>query len=131
MRLLSPKAAPAMAAGEKQADLVEVFKAARRFNLKRDGDGRTPEGTCTFDVHNPQGSFHLLLRVSYLDADDKAHASKISVRRAATSITTASPMAGASGSSAIQRRIGPRVASRSQMSKCARSGRWCRWARVR
>jgi hypothetical protein len=29
MRLLSPIAAPAMAAGEKQADLVEVFKGTR------------------------------------------------------------------------------------------------------
>jgi murein L,D-transpeptidase YafK len=88
--------APAMAPGEAQADLVEVFKAARRLELRRDGellkryrvalgfapngdkeregDGRTPEGSYTIDARNPQSAFHLSLRVSYPDAEDKAQA---------------------------------------------------------
>lgn len=90
-----------MAPANEQADLVEVFKAARRLELKRDGkmlrryrvalgfdplghkeregDGRTPEGSYTIDARNPRSSFHLSLRVSYPDEKDRAHAAGLGV----------------------------------------------------
>lgn len=79
-----------------QADRVEVFKGARRLELKRqgrtirtyrvalgfaptghkerEGDGRTPEGKYVIDGRNPRSAFHLSLRVSYPDEADKARA---------------------------------------------------------
>jgi len=79
-----------------QADLVEVFKSRRRLEItrggkllrtyrvalgfaptghkEREGDGRTPEGRYTIDARNPRSAFHLSLRVSYPDADDRARA---------------------------------------------------------
>ncbi len=90
-----------MAAADQQADTIEVFKAARRLDLKREGvvlksyrvalgfaperhkeregDGRTPEGAYTIDARNPKSSFHLSLRVSYPDARDKAQAAALGV----------------------------------------------------
>jgi murein L,D-transpeptidase YafK len=79
-----------------QADRVEVFKGARRLELRRqgrtirtyrvalgfaptghkerEGDGRTPEGKYTIDGRNPKSAFHLSLRVSYPDEADRARA---------------------------------------------------------
>jgi len=90
-----------MAPAEAQADRVEVFKAARRLELRRqgqtirryrvalgfapegpkqrEGDGRTPEGAYAIDARNPQSAFHLSLRVSYPDAADKARAAAAGV----------------------------------------------------
>jgi len=90
-----------MATGEAQADLVEIFKAERRMELKRsgkilkayrvalgfepekhkerEGDGRTPEGCYSIDARNPRSAFHLSLRVSYPDDDDRAHAAALGV----------------------------------------------------
>jgi murein L,D-transpeptidase YafK len=87
---------PAMMPAGQQADLVEVFKGARRLELKRqgrtlrhyrvalgfapeghkrrEGDGRTPEGAYAIDGRNPRSAFHLSLRVSYPDAADAARA---------------------------------------------------------
>jgi len=101
LRWRSPAGAPALAAAETQADLVEVFKRARRLELKRgatilrsyrvalgfspqghkerEGDGRTPEGDYRIDTRNPRSAFHLSLRISYPDAADKAHAAKLGV----------------------------------------------------
>ena len=92
---------PPMAPAEAQADLVEIFKSERRMELKRngrllrayrvslgfaplqhkerEGDGRTPEGTYSIDARNPRSSFHLSLRVSYPDADDRARAEALGV----------------------------------------------------
>ena len=92
---------PPSAPVEAQADLIEVFKGERRMELKREGktirryrvalgfsperhkeregDGRTPEGSYTVDARNPRSAFHLSLRVSYPDADDKAHAESLGV----------------------------------------------------
>jgi murein L,D-transpeptidase YafK len=92
---------PAMAPVETRADLVEIFKGKRRMDLKREGrllrsyrvalgfapehhkeregDGRTPEGTYSIDARNPRSAFHLSLRVSYPDAEDKAHAATLAV----------------------------------------------------
>ncbi len=99
--LAPPATAPAMVPPEEQADLVEVFKAGRRMDLKRDGkvlrsyrvslgfspvfhkeregDGRTPEGTYTIDARNPRSSFHLSLRVSYPDDRDIERAGTLGV----------------------------------------------------
>lgn len=87
---------PAMAPADGQADLVAIFKSERRMELRkqgrllrtyrvslgfapldhkeREGDGRTPEGTYSIDARNPRSSFHLSLRISYPDADDRARA---------------------------------------------------------
>nr|WP_296338608.1 L,D-transpeptidase family protein [Reyranella sp.] len=92
---------PEPAAPEQQADLVEVHKAGRRLELRREGrvlktyrvalgfaperhkeregDGRTPEGAYVIDARNPKSSFHLSLRVSYPDERDKAHAASLGV----------------------------------------------------
>ncbi|MBX9943179.1 MAG: L,D-transpeptidase family protein [Reyranella sp.] len=96
-----PVEVPAMAPADRQADTVEVYKAQRRLELKRDGqllqsyrvalgfapaehkeregDGRTPEGTYLIDARNPRSAFHLSLRVSYPDERDKARAAALGV----------------------------------------------------
>jgi murein L,D-transpeptidase YafK len=78
-------------AGE-QADFVEVRKARRLLVLsragqalrtyrvalgfdplghkRREGDGRTPEGSYVIDGRNPKSRFHLSLHVSYPGPDD-------------------------------------------------------------
>lgn len=38
------------------------------------GDERTPEGRYTIDLRNPQSSYHLSLRISYPNANDRAFA---------------------------------------------------------
>lgn len=82
-----------------QADLVEIFKSERRMDVKREGrvlgryrvslgfaptghkeregDGRTPEGRYTIDGRNPRSAFHLSLRVSYPDVQDRARAAAL------------------------------------------------------
>jgi murein L,D-transpeptidase YafK len=92
---------PPSVPAEVQADLIEVFKGERRMELKREGrtirryrvalgfsperhkeregDGRTPEGYYTVDARNTRSAFHLSLRVSYPDEDDKAHAASLGV----------------------------------------------------
>ena len=91
-----PAVPPPPAPAERQADLVEIFKAARRMELRRqgrllrayrvslgfaplhhkerEGDGRTPEGLYAIDARNPRSAFHLSLRVSYPAAADRARA---------------------------------------------------------
>ncbi|MEM6475291.1 MAG: L,D-transpeptidase family protein [Pseudomonadota bacterium] len=39
-----------------------------------EGDERTPEGLYTIDTRNPQSSYHLSLRISYPNSDDRAFA---------------------------------------------------------
>ena len=92
---------PPSVPAEVQADLIEVFKGERRMELnrqgqtirryrvalgfsperhkEREGDGRTPEGYYTVDARNPRSAFHLSLRVSYPDEDDKARATSLGV----------------------------------------------------
>ena len=92
---------PEPVAPEQQADLVEVHKAERRLELKREGrvlkayrvalgfaperhkeregDGRTPEGDYRIDARNPRSAFHLSLRVSYPDDRDRARAEALGV----------------------------------------------------
>lgn len=40
------------------------------------GDERTPEGLYTIDTRNPQSSYHLSLRISYPNADDRDYAAR-------------------------------------------------------
>lgn len=42
-----------------------------------EGDERTPEGLYTIDWRNPQSSYHLSLRISYPNADDRAYAERL------------------------------------------------------
>ncbi|MBF0307507.1 MAG: L,D-transpeptidase family protein, partial [Alphaproteobacteria bacterium] len=88
--ILLPPAGPAAAT----ADLVVIEKAARRMTLhsggavlraydvalgrqprgpkRREGDGRTPEGRYVIEARNSASKYHLALRISYPDADDRA-----------------------------------------------------------
>ena len=78
------------------ADRIVVEKAARRMHLQRagatlktyrislgrnpvghkqqEGDSRTPEGRYVVDTRNPQSRFHLSLRISYPNAEDRRRA---------------------------------------------------------
>lgn len=78
------------------ADRIVVEKGARRMHLmragavmktyrvalggnpvghkEREGDSRTPEGLYVIDTRNPQSRFHLSLRVSYPNAEDRGRA---------------------------------------------------------
>jgi murein L,D-transpeptidase YafK len=40
---------------------------------QQQGDNRTPEGHYRIEAHNPHSSCHLALRISYPNADDRAH----------------------------------------------------------
>ncbi|MFU7527774.1 L,D-transpeptidase family protein [Qipengyuania sp. ASV99] len=42
-----------------------------------EGDERTPEGLYTVDTRNPQSSYHLSLRISYPNAEDRAFAARM------------------------------------------------------
>ena len=86
-----PPATPAPAA---QADRVLVVKSAHSLTLfshgtvlrtykvalgrsdgqkQQQGDNRTPEGHYRIAGHNPHSTCHLALRISYPNADDRAH----------------------------------------------------------
>lgn len=89
-------AGPGARAATAQADFILIEKAARRMTLSRggetlstyrialgfapaghkehQGDGRTPEGRYTIDLKNPQSQFHLSLRISYPNSDDRKRA---------------------------------------------------------
>ncbi len=41
---------------------------------KREGDGKTPEGKYKISGRNPKSAYHLSLRISYPNAEDKARA---------------------------------------------------------
>lgn len=90
------QAAPSLVAPERRATRIHVEKAARRMTLyrgeeaigvyairlgdrplghkQREGDERTPEGAYAISGRNPNSRFHLSLRVSYPDADDRRRA---------------------------------------------------------
>lgn len=77
-------------------DSIVIEKAARRMTLyedgravktyrialgfapvgdkKRQGDGKTPEGRYRISLKNPNSQFHLSLKISYPDAEDRAAA---------------------------------------------------------
>jgi murein L,D-transpeptidase YafK len=115
---LRTRQVPVMARPEAQADLIEVFKADRRMDLKRagqllksytvalgsrpighkevEGDGRTPEGNYVIDARNPKSAFHLSLRVSYPDACDQARAATEGVSPGGDIFIHGQPNSGAS-----------------------------------
>jgi murein L,D-transpeptidase YafK len=89
---------PPPVAAEQRANVILVEKQARRLTLLRDGkplktyavslggdplghkqqegDSRTPEGRYTIDFKNERSRFHLSMRVSYPNADDRESARK-------------------------------------------------------
>src|SRR5262245_21534869 len=89
---------PPMVPASKRATAIIVEKAARRLTLVRngaaartydvalganpvghkqqEGDGRTPEGHYTIDFKNSHSRFHLALRISYPNADDRNRAGR-------------------------------------------------------
>lgn len=99
--LASPSAAPPLAPAAERADRVVVHKAARRLRLmrggeilaeyhvalgfepdghkRRQGDGRTPEGTYRITWRNPNSAFHLSLFINYPSAADRAAAVALGV----------------------------------------------------
>ncbi len=142
---------PALAPAEAQADLVELFKSARRLEIKRGGkvlksyrvalgfapdghkeragDGRTPEGRYTIDARNPNSAFHLSLRVSYPDDRDKARAAASGVSPGGDTSSMANPTDCANSQTDTRATTGPWAASPSPTPRSARSGRWSRPAR--
>lgn len=57
---------------------IKSYKIALGFNptghKQQEGDGRTPEGLYAIDLHNPNSRYHLSLRISYPNAQDKVAA---------------------------------------------------------
>ena len=46
---------------------------------QREGDSKTPEGKYFIAYHNPKSSYHLSLKISYPDEQDKLNAKKMGV----------------------------------------------------
>jgi murein L,D-transpeptidase YafK len=89
---------PPIVPAAERATAIVVDKAARRLTLLRDGtpvkayavalgsaprdpkqregDGRTPEGAYVIDFKNPKSRFHLALRISYPNVDDRNRATR-------------------------------------------------------
>jgi murein L,D-transpeptidase YafK len=94
-------AAPALKPADERVTRILVEKAARTLTLFRDdtvvatyrvalggdpvgpkrqqGDSRTPEGRYRIDFKNAASRYHLSLKVSYPDADDRARAAAAGV----------------------------------------------------
>ncbi len=57
---------------------VQTYRIALGFapagDKEREGDGKTPEGRYRINFKNPNSQFHLSLKISYPDADDRAAA---------------------------------------------------------
>jgi murein L,D-transpeptidase YafK len=87
--------------GAADADFILIEKAARRMTLyegetalatyrialgfspvgdkTRQGDGKTPEGRYRISLKNPNSQFHLSLKISYPDAQDRREAREAGV----------------------------------------------------
>ncbi len=63
--------------------VVQTFGIALGFNplgpKRMQGDGRTPEGLYTITGKNPESSYHLSLKLSYPNQNDRARAKKMGV----------------------------------------------------
>ncbi len=66
-----------------QGRILKTYKVALGPNAvgpkEREGDGRTPEGIYSISGRNPRSAYHLSLRVSYPNAEDRARAAKLGV----------------------------------------------------
>lgn len=64
-------------------ELVKTYNIALGKNpighKQREGDYKTPEGKYFISYHNPKSSYHLSLRISYPNEQDKLNAQKIGV----------------------------------------------------
>lgn len=62
-------------AGEEVGRYRGLQFGAERFGHKRfEGDERTPEGRYIIDTRNPDSAYHLSLRISYPNPQDRAYA---------------------------------------------------------
>ena len=52
------------------------FGGAPEGHKRFEGDERTPEGRYTIDARNPASAYHLSLRISYPDEQDRAYAAE-------------------------------------------------------
>ena len=64
--------------------VLKEFKVSFGFGLQqgpklKEGDGRTPEGNYVVELKNPQSNYHLALKVSYPNAQDRSRAKKLKV----------------------------------------------------
>jgi murein L,D-transpeptidase YafK len=69
--------------------LMEAGKAVKRYRValgrspvgakERQGDGRTPEGRYEISGRNPKSAFHLSLRISYPNEQDRERARQLGV----------------------------------------------------
>jgi murein L,D-transpeptidase YafK len=99
--LASPFLAQATLRANSQVDRIMIFKQRRELQLwshgkllktykialgphpdgqkEREGDGRTPEGIYTISGRNPKSAYHLSLRISYPNPEERARATKLHV----------------------------------------------------
>lgn len=67
----------------KKGEIIRVYKIALGphpiGHKVQEGDGRTPEGKYVISGRNPKSAYHLSLRISYPNAQDKAYAAKLGV----------------------------------------------------
>jgi murein L,D-transpeptidase YafK len=63
--------------------VVKTYRVALGYGglapKRRQGDGRTPEGSYIIDYRNPESKFHLALHISYPQTADKQHAQRLGV----------------------------------------------------
>src|SRR5258708_12119598 len=75
--------------------LIKEYHVALGLNpvgpKRRKGDDKTPEGSYTIDLKNPHSQFHLSLRVSYPNAQDRERARRQGVDPGGTIIIPALP----------------------------------------
>ena len=63
------------AAGKPYRNFQDLqFGDAPRGHKRFEGDERTPEGHYTIDTRNPASAYHLSLRISYPNPEDRAYA---------------------------------------------------------
>lgn len=70
--------------GARRMHLLDHGKTVRIYRIalggnpqghkEQEGDSRTPEGVYIIDARNPESRFHLSLRISYPNADDRRRA---------------------------------------------------------
>ena len=120
---------------KREGRTIRRYRVALGFSperhKEREGDGRTPEGYYTVDARNPRSAFHLSLRVSYPDEDDKAHAASLGVSPGGDIYIHGQPNGWREFLVGHPAKDWTTAASLSATPRSARSGRWYRPARAR
>ena len=70
----------ALANGEVVMTFHVALGVSPRGHKEREGDGRTPEGRYYIDAARHDSEYHLALKISYPNADDRARARALGVR---------------------------------------------------